>query len=465
VTRNLQFNRRDTLKMLGASASSLPWRRSWGSETIPRPVKPFIPSDVAPLKRVLMCPPNAGEYLLSRTDDDVLPIDDYEMDIVINEHGKLMEIIRASGAEVLKVPDLLETAIEKARSKGVWETWLNATHPTLAGDPKAVTAMTLLGADPATQYRTWADGSYRPVLDSVGAFIFSRDTAVTVPQGVMLLNVHSRHRVREEVLLRFVFDFAPELARYPVIFDAKQEGLLAEGGDFQVVDERTLFVGVGNRTDPRIAPILARRLDMDVLTIQTRKADWLRPPDKRERLRGVFLHLDTYFTHVGEKQALTLPWFLESAYVGKDPYTQFLKGIAPAGSISQDDVDAGLEYAKEIGKVRLFRAGSGDEDDSVKGMKLVDYVRGRGYQVTFVGGDVPQTDTLRHFFTDVMHEHGRQGANVVATSPDKIVAYEGATHTHAALRKAGVDVKTFPARELWPWNGGPHCLTMPLERG
>ena len=154
--------------------------------------------------------------------------------------------------------------------------------------------------------------------------------------------------MREQLLLRFIFDHAPQLARYPILLDAQQEGLLAEGGDFQLVDEHTLFLGVGNLgTDPRIAPILARRLQMDVLTVQTRKVDALRRRVERPfRLRTIFMHLDTYFTHVADKQALTVPWFLEAAQTGKDPYTQFLKGMAADGAMSDDDLTAARDYGE-----------------------------------------------------------------------------------------------------------------------
>ena len=412
-----------------------------------------------------MCPPGTGMFTPSSVDDDVMPVPDWDEDAVQSEHADLMAAVRSSGAEVLLVPELLSAAVDSARTRGSWETWLRATHPKLAADPKIVTAETLLGRDPATQYRTWPDGTYRHIIDEPDGLIFCRDMAVTLPRGVMLLNLGSARRARGQLLLRFAFDYAPSLSQYPILLDAQQEGLLAEGGDFQVVDEHTLFLGVGNRTDPRIAPILARRLNMDVLAVQTRKADWLRRTEKGFRLRAAFLHLDSYFTLVADRQALTLPWFLEAAYVGKDPYTQFLKGMAADGAISDDDLSAAQEFIRDFGTVRMFRAGSGDEDAGVGKMKLVDYVRSRGYRVHFVGGDPPETETIRHLFTTVLYEHERQGANVVATSPGNVIAYEGATHTHAALRRAGINVTTFPGRELWPWDGGPHCLTMPLERG
>lgn len=454
------IDRREALMLLGAGAGALRWGRAEALGAAP-----FVTNDVAKLKRVLMCPPSSLDYPISRSDDDAVPILDIDIEVARAEHAELMRILRASGAEVLLVPDLLQEAIERARSKGIWETWLRSTHPRLSADPKTVTAQVLLGNDPSTQYRTWPDGSYRHIIDGVGAFIFSRDTAVTTPKGIVLLNVGNPNRVREQVLLRFIFAFAPQLERYPVVFDAQQEGLLAEGGDFQLVDEHTLFLGVGNRTDPRIAPILARRLGMDVLTVQTRKTDGLRHGEKRVRVRSVFLHLDTYFTHLGDKQALTLPWFLEAAQAGKDPYTQFLKGMAADGSISDDELTEARDFIRDFGFLRLYRAGSGEEDTSVKEMKLVDYVRKAGYTVHFVGGEPPGADLMRHLFAVVLPEHQHQGANVVATAPGHIVAYEGSPHTHAALRSAGITVTTFVARELWPWNGGPHCLTMPLERG
>jgi arginine deiminase len=460
------MDRRVALRMIAASAATAKWGRAFSAAAPSALSGPFVTSDVARLRRLIMCPPGADALALSSYDDDVMPMPAWDAQAMVAEHAELMRDIRASGAEILTIPELLASAIEAARSRGTWETWLRATHPKLAADPKAVTARTLLGRDPATLFRTWPDGSYRHIVDEVAAFVFSRDTAVMLPRGVVLLNVGAQHRMAEQVLLRFVFDSAPQLARYPVLYDAQQEGLLAEGGDFQVVDEHTLFLGVGNRTDPRIAPLLARRLQMDVLAVQTRKADSLRRrSDKPFRLRTAFMHLDTYFTHVADKQALTMPWFLEASQVGKDPYSQFLDGMAADGGISDDDLKEARDFMKDLGLVRLFRAGSGEEDTSIKDMKLVDYVRSRGYQVHFVGGELPSTEIIRHLFTTVLYEHERQGANVVATAPGHVIAYEGAPQTHAALRRAGITVTTFPGRELWPWEGGPHCLTMPLERG
>ena len=99
-------------------------------------------------------------------------------------------------------------------------------------------------------------------------------------------------------------------------------------------------------------------------------------------------------------------------------------------------------------------------------IKIVDYLKEAGYQIISVGGELDEGDNaLRHVTEQVVRECRFMAVNVVATGPGKIVAYDGNRHTHAALTQAGVNVRTFPASELVRANGGPHCLTLPLERG
>ena len=64
----------------------------------------------------------------------------------------------------------------------------------------------------------------------------------------------------------------------------------------------------------------------------------------------------------------------------------------------------------------------------------------------------------------VLPELRGQAANVVALEPGRLIAYAENEHTLKALRAAGNDVKTFPGSALVRWHGGPHCLTLPLER-
>jgi N-dimethylarginine dimethylaminohydrolase len=55
--------------------------------------------------------------------------------------------------------------------------------------------------------------------------------------------------------------------------------------------------------------------------------------------------------------------------------------------------------------------------------------------------------------------------NILALGGKRLLAMEGSPATHARLRAAGFDVRTFPGRELGRnGGGGPTCLTRPILR-
>jgi len=62
-------------------------------------------------------------------------------------------------------------------------------------------------------------------------------------------------------------------------------------------------------------------------------------------------------------------------------------------------------------------------------------------------------------------EFERQGSNVLALAPRKVVMVEGCPVTRERLEKAGCEVLTYPGENISVKGvGGPTCLTRPLER-
>ena len=58
------------------------------------------------------------------------------------------------------------------------------------------------------------------------------------------------------------------------------------------------------------------------------------------------------------------------------------------------------------------------------------------------------------------------GCNVLALGPRVALALDGNPDTRRRLEAAGVDVRTYAGDELSrKGDGGPTCLTRPLERG
>lgn len=431
--------------------------------------RPFVRSDIARLRRVLVHRPSAQSYRVSFAMSD-FPANELAIpEDAIRSHEAMERLLVASGIEVVHLRAVLDEAISAASRRNTFEPWLRATYPRLAPYAKDVTAAWLLGEAPDVQYQVDSEGNYRHLIDSLDGGTFVRDMGVMTPRGLIICNFYGLYRRPQARLLRFVADFAPSMAGYPIVFDGLEENLILEGGDFLVLDEKTLLMGTGNRTDPRVAPRLARRLQMDVVAVQMRKTTALRftPSDGAytDALRRLFLHLDTCLTQVAERHFVALPYLLEKEHAGKDPFTRFWRGVLSEGTMDEKKIQEVLEYLPEIGRVRQYAAGSGIEDETVRDAKIVDWLRARGYQVTYVGGQLPAEPDLQHFFRTVMLEHEIQAANVVATAPGEILAYAGALGTQASLRQSGVEVKTFPGRDLARWHGGPHCLTLPLERG
>ncbi len=267
-------------------------------------------------------------------------------------------------------------------------------------------------------------------------------------------------------LTRFLFRWSKMLRDYPVAFDAQREKVALQGGDLIVADERTVFLGIGNLSEEAAARKLARVLDMDVISVQMPASHSRRGGGSIwNPLRTQFLHLDTIFSLVGPRHALAVPYFLEISHSGHDPLSELLGQLAEESVERRGYYESLSERLAAVGFVKRYRARSGDIDPTVRDVKLVDYVRSLGYRVTHVGGNPPKDESTQHVVERVLRELRFQGGNVVAIRPGEVIAYDGNRHTLAALQEDGIAVSTFPGSELLRWHGGPHCLTLPLERG
>jgi arginine deiminase len=431
---------------------------------------PFLPSDIGALKRVLVHSITPQDRGGDRLDSSLIPYVESDMEVMARQQAGLINLLQANGAEVVEVKDALASAIAATRKSGVFAAWLEASFPLLAADPDVVSADTILGRDPAFRHRLAANGDWRHYADDTASTMWTRDSAIMTPNGLVMGRSVSLRRRRENHLLRFCYAHSPLLTRYPVIFDAMEEGIGLEGGDFMLVDRNTIFLGTGNRTDPRLPPILAQRLNMDVLAVQTVKRDFVRPARMTGgapmlALQLLLLHLDTYFTLVAPRHALTVPYLLEKEFAESSPLARYIRGARAQNMLDEEEAEKGLALLKEFGRVTLYRAGTGKRED-LGDAKLVDHLKGQGYRFTWVGGARPSADEAAYaaFMSTAYPELRRQASNIVQARPGRVIAYAGNPATKAALEADGIAVDTFAARELWAWHGGPHCLTQPLER-
>jgi arginine deiminase len=394
----------------------------------------FVTSETGALRRVLINPASAIGHRTA-----IHRLDEFWQDAAADigvQHGEMVQQLRASGAEILCLDSVLDSAITEAKRAGAWTVWLSANFPELI-DTHDVRAATLLAQDA---------GSCAPHL--MDGMSYVRDFAVMLPHGLALANVIDPNRARQVALFRFMVSYAPEFRSYPIVFDAQAEGLPVEGGDFQVLDANTLLVGVGNHTASAVAPRLARAAGMDVLAVNIANADQARWSLDHDPLRDFFFHLNTVVAQVAPGQVAVLPWLFEMEHTGTPN-------------------ESGPLIA-EFGRLSLYRAGSGFRDRSVENLKLVDYLRGRGLKSTDIGGrerrdlEVLRTQAARS--GAIFPRRERQGANMLALAPGLLLAFPGADATHATLRDENARIIAVGKGDMWRGYGGPHSLTLPMER-
>ena len=283
------------------------------------------------------------------------------------------------------------------------------------------------------------------------------------PRGVVICNFNHERRAFESALTRFVFQNATKLNKYPVAFDAIAEQVYVEGGDVLLADKNTLFIGVGNATQQEAAMRLAKNLEMDVIAVQMPSVEqW---PGEWSGLQSIFYHLDCLLNFVDHKRVLAVPYLLEQEHARSNPLLEILIGFSRIERMSRPERIAMLNEVQNVGWITRFQAGSGEPDRTLGKMKILDYLKAQGYEVNYVGGQLPPNGNPFRYTTErVIREARFMAANVVALGPAHLVSYAGNTNTNSDLRSAGIKVDTFAAAELMRANGGPHCLTMPLER-
>ncbi len=434
-----------------------------------------VTSDVAPLRATIVL--GLGEQIFKTSEmgsggANRHPIFGGLPRGVLREHQALRDLLKKQNVRVLDVRVLLNSAIRNARREGKLADWLRQTFPATAEE--AIARIDSIDADSVLNFRDdhfygqGEDGTFGPLFPGLPSMYWARDFAISTPKGILIGNGQYYRRSLENAAARLMFQFADELKPFPIVFDAAKEGVHLDGGDTIVLDEKTILLGVGNRSSREAAPKLAARLGMDVIAVD------MPPAEKRSSLNQQLLHLDSTFNLVDRDKVLVVPYFFEKQYAESNPLKPIIQALAAqtdAIRARQPDRDMGksdelrqmIEIMPRIGWLTRYEAGTGKATPLE--MKLVDFFRERGYKVIYVGGEQGALPLNKYVLERAMYELRWQGANVVQMRPGRVVAYEHNVHTNAALRKAGVEVLTFPGDLLSINNGGPHCLLMPLIRG
>lgn len=411
-------------------------------------------SEVGRLRRVLMHRPGiCMERLTPANRADFLFDDVVHVERAQKEHNALTAILRDRGVEVLYVQDLLE---ETLRASG--ETRKAAVERVVSSFTVGLSLVEdlrafLLGLDDAALARVLLGGLLNSELDGLdldqlsrhslgavllepGSFVlpplpntvFTRDSSAWVYGGVVLPPLFWHARRMEVANVADIYRHHPMFEGadfefwYPSSGDASDFrvedfalGVSLEGGDIMTLGNRTVLVGMGERSTGRMVEHLAKAL------FTAGSADRI-IACRMEQARS-YMHLDTVLGFVDRDAITAFPPVVEAMKVY---------------SIRPGDKEGTFDVSEECGLVPA----------------LTDALGVPELRVIPTGGDAFRA----------AREQWNDANNVVAIEPGVVLGYALNTATNANLRAAGIEVIEVEATELGKGRGGCHCMTCPIQR-
>ena len=197
----------------------------------------------------------------------------------------------------------------------------------------------------------------------------------------------------------------------------RTERATIEGGDILVLNEKTIAIGISQRTTPQAIEILAKKL----LREETGFSNILAIDIPKSRS---FMHLDTVFTMVDRDKFTVHPNISDALKV-------FVLERGGHDSIQITEEKGSLENILrshlELDQVDLIKCG---------GSNVIDAAR----------------------------EQWNDGSNTLAVAPGVVVVYSRNHVTNRILQEHGIETIVIPSSELSRGRGGPRCMSMPLIR-
>ena len=399
-----------------------------------------ISSEIGLLKSVLVHKPELSMKRLTPSNckkllfDDVLSVEKAEI-----EHKYFCQVLQENGSEVLVLQTLLEEtlSIKEARE------WLFKKQFTqyrfgASLQQEVIAALNDLNVVEIARFiiggmtvkelknkhknlvlSTLKENDF--IIEPTPNLLFTRDSSCWIYGGVSLNPMAKLARKRETSTLGAIYKFHPIFKKNKFIFYNEDnvinyDNTTFEGGDILVIGNKTVLIGLSERTSPQGIEHLAQAL---FATEQADKLIAVQLPKNRS-----YMHLDTLLTQ------LTYDCF---SFYPKVNLEQ-----APCWELTPLD--------NKIIQTKLMKKGL---FHTIANSLKVDALR-----MIPTGGDV---------FT-AEREQWNDANNFLAISPGKVIGYDCNIHTIKNVEKNNIEIIAIQGDQLGRGRGGPRCMTCPLLR-
>ncbi len=429
-------------------------------------------SEVGHLRKVMVHRPGlALQRLTPSNHDDFLFDDVLWVEHAQREHDAFVDVMRDWGVEVYEVEQLLaETLAQSAETRRqlvartvteltVGVSLVDEVRAYLMEMPPVRLAQHLIGgltlgeleldmgklAASSVLAAAIEHVEHPFVLPPLPNTLFTRDSSCWIYKGVSLNPMKSRVRRLETVNVAAIYRNHPLFRDADFDFwyppsreadshgeghgdrDANDGGIFdrftvedfgmasLEGGDVMPIGNKTVLIGMSERTQGRMVEQIARSLFAKEAA--ERVIACVMTQDRAH------MHLDTVFTMLDRDVVTVFPNVARRIHA---------YSIRPGDTFDTFDVRAETSFLDAVADAL-----------EVKQLRVVD-----------TGGDDYQS----------AREQWDDANNTVALEPGVVIGYEKNTHTIRNMRKAGVRVIPIQGFELGKGRGGGHCMTCPLLR-